>query len=203
MKYIALDIGNVICDVNLHKVINCYQNYFPDIANFIELSAPAIDTGLTTFRQEIDNIHQRNFWVPSIGYEKLWDTAITPKLFTDLQPELKEFNIALLSNIGTEHAAFIRKEFPKPYNQCIQHFSCEVGARKPSKLFFQSFLMQHPEFKNCTFVDDREENLKAAKEFGFNSVRFNLKDFDDEIKAKESLKNIIKNCRETHISVLD
>src|SRR5208282_4959941 len=91
--------------------------------------------------------------------------------------------VALLSNIGKEHSQYFRKLMAtavdsKGISRAIQFFSCEVGARKPSLLYYQTFLYMHPDFKeNCLYIDDLQENLDAAKKLGFKTVKFDLKDF--------------------------
>jgi FMN phosphatase YigB (HAD superfamily) len=102
--------------------------------------------------------------------------------------------IALLSNIGFEHAKLVHKLLS--YDECgfffnHKHFSCEVGARKPTKLFYQSFLMQHPEFQGCLYVDDLQENLDAADELGFRIRKFSLQDTD----VKQRIYNLGKIIR--------
>ena len=83
---------------------------------------------------------------------------------------------------------------PPVFNKCIQHFSCEVGARKPSKLFFQSFLMEEPHFHRSIFIDDIDENVEMAKKCGFRAVRFNINDFSDDALAAEKFRQIVMDC---------
>ena len=94
--------------------------------------------------------------------------------------------------MGLEHAAYIRNNHPEVFAGRILHLSCEVGARKPTKLYFQSFLMQHPEFADSVFVDDREENLEMAKQMGFEPHQFSLENLAQmsEDDRKEAIKDI-------------
>ena len=89
--------------------------------------------------------------------------------------------MALLSNIGTEHAALMEHSLNVGtfFSGAIKHFSCFVGARKPTALFYQSFLLEHPEFYSCLYIDDLQENLDVGKRFGFQTYRFSLDPKDD------------------------
>ena len=145
MKYLALDIGNVIVDCDL----NSFFTYMSQIVDnpksyeeafvICEEMQPRLDLGITTIDTELDRIclghggHRNKM-------KELWLGAIKPV------PQINEIllelisdgvKIALLSNVGIDHAAVMRKVLP--IDNCLQHFSCEVGARKPSKLYFQSF----------------------------------------------------------------
>ena len=75
-------------------------------------------------------------------------------------------------------------------SESVKHYSCEVGARKPSKLYYHSFLQMHPEFKGAIYVDDNKENLEASKEFGFITIRLDLLDMK-KIEIDNKL-NLIK-----------
>lgn len=48
---------------------------------------------------------------------------------------------------------------------------------------FYDFLLQHPEYSNCIYLDDREENVIAASKCGFNSIQFNLDDYKNDEQA--------------------
>ena len=74
--------------------------------------------------------------------------------------------------------------------------SYEVGARKPSKLYYQSFLLDHPEYKGCLYVDDLPQNLAVGRYYGFRSFEYNLEEnglryFDDLKKAINDYKEEI------------
>ena len=197
MKPIAFDIGNVLVKVNLwslgialveHGYLDAASNFFP----FWNYVSPMIDIGVTDVKNELVN----NFDVNTNDLNTImnaWAITVQPvKEITDLISELqKKYNIALLSNIGLDRVEYLRLQFPPVYNKCIQHFSCEVGARKPSKLFFQSFLIDYPEFRGCVFIDDKEENVAMAKAMGFNAIQFVLDDKDNKLAATELRKIVL------------
>ena len=60
------------------------------------------------------------------------------------------------------------------YDNSIKHFSCHVGVRKPDYLFYQNFLVKHPDFRNCLYIDDLHDNLAMSLEYGFQGHHFDL-----------------------------
>ena len=99
--------------------------------------------------------------------------------------------VAILSNMGHEHATHIRENYPRIFDGCHLHLSCEVGARKPTKLYYQSFMMQYPHFAGAPFFDDRPENVIAAKEFGLDGRHFELGEFNQN--SKKDRKDILSS----------
>jgi hypothetical protein len=80
----------------------------------------------------------------------------------------------------------------------IHHLSYEVGARKPSNIYFQSFLQDYPSWIGCVYVDDRKDNLLTGKKYGFRTIQFDLSTFSSSKEMKEStnqIKKIILNHR--------
>jgi FMN phosphatase YigB (HAD superfamily) len=45
--------------------------------------------------------------------------------------------------------------------------------------------MQYPEFRGCYFIDDRQENLDMAKQFGFRTIQLDLSKDNIEVKLKD------------------
>jgi FMN phosphatase YigB (HAD superfamily) len=184
MNYLALDIGNVLCNVKQEEFVHLVSekmNLSTDqvvrsMNRFWELH----DVGFTNIRDELIDTFGVKSEIILRDLLDAWDRVISPnyeainaisKLIDD-----KNLRVALLSNMGVEHMKSMEYCLLPIYNTAIKHFSCEVGARKPSKLFFQSFLMEHPEFKGCIYVDDIRANLDAATKMGFVPFYFNLRD---------------------------
>lgn len=190
MKYIALDIGNVICDFDMNLILNDVSETF----NITAAEADRIfksfhaqhDLGLTTMESQFRDRFGCQSEIVLKRLLKKWDNIIWANSFMlSMLEELldNDFQIALLSNIGVEHAAIMPKLLAPIWDTAITHFSCEVGARKPTKLYYQSFLLQHPEFKGCLYVDDLQENLAMGRQMGFKSQHFAL-------NSKDFLRNI-------------
>jgi FMN phosphatase YigB (HAD superfamily) len=198
--HIAFDIGRVLVHVNFDKFLKVYCDLFLDqlddpMAFLFDLHGQQ-DVGLTT----IARAAKERFGIPTNQTNALleaWNDSIEPepdmmKLIIDLHKE--GWNIALLSNMGLEHAEHLRKGLPDLFKLCDSHLSCDVGARKPSKLFFQSFLMDYPDYRGCIFVDDLEQNRKVANFYGFQSYDFNLE--RDGLERLDDLKKAIADYKE-------
>lgn len=200
-KKIAFDIGNVLVDVHLNKFIDLLKitgaiNLYSEGMRFLEEIQPYQDLGLIDIKKSL-----LKFNLNDPASRKLidcWNSETISfnqkmiDLIIDLQKQ--NYDIALLSNIGFNHAKEIRKN--EVLNKLKLHFSCEVGARKPTKLFYQSFLLQYPDFKGCLFVDDIEENLKMAQNFGFQIYKFDLSSDITKINLEKEIEKLfmfIKN----------
>jgi FMN phosphatase YigB (HAD superfamily) len=198
-KKIAFDIGNVLCYVN----INEFNKYIVDgdfnifirteaVNNFLLTIQPSNDLGLYSIQQSFEHTFPFLSKYQLEQIESAWLNNIKiSSAMTGLIQELLDHNweVALLSNIGVDHSKKIREEFPI-LNKCIQHFSCEVGARKPTKLFFQSFQLQHNWPKSTLFFDDRIENINAANDF-FTGIYFDIEKFKNDDTAADFVKENI------------
>jgi len=150
------------------------------------------EIGLCNMRQSFYSFNNKLSTNVLDDINNLWLETITPSLpMVNLIEELVDngYNVALLSNIGPDHAAYIIKQC-KVFEKCIKHFSCDVGARKPSKLFFQSFCLQHETCGNSIYFDDRKENISIGKRY-FESVVFNLNNYSSDEEAAKNIRSYI------------
>lgn len=194
---IAFDVGNVLVNVD-------FEGFFTEF-NRLGIRADAFeflcdlqhqqDIGVVTlpvaFRNRFGNIPESQMR----ALMHAWNESIKPnKEMLDFVDDLKrrDAKVAILSNMGEGHAKFIKKVHPRIFEGCTLHLSSEVGARKPTKLYFQSFLMQHPRFEGCIFLDDRLENVEMAKEFGIDARHWRLDVFSKlpSEKRKKELESV-------------
>jgi len=194
-KYICLDIGNVLCNVATAPFLETLSETFnvtiPEAHRFLKRFQQIHDLGYTTMEDELKD----KFGAKSPGIIKklveAWNASVTPCMpMIDRLNHLREkqgLQVALLSNIGVEHAAMMEDKLKHGgfFPGAVKHFSCFVGARKPSMVYYQSFLFQYPEFKGCLYVDDLQENLNASKQFGFKTFWLSLEEPDIEQKIQE------------------
>jgi FMN phosphatase YigB (HAD superfamily) len=202
MKYLAIDIGNVLCYVDFRKLFEAISKHanttLEEAKYFIQRIQKSHDLGLTDIAAELrDKLHIRSeVIIDIIKYE--WEGCITANPYflgkLDEWQEKYDLKIALLSNIGPEHAEMMKKTLGSYnfYREAIKHFSCQVGARKPNDLFYISFLMSNPEFKNCVYIDDLSENLEASQKFGFKTFQFTLDDAKNYFGKMGELENIVE-----------
>lgn len=196
-KHVALDVGNVLVHINFPlfiRALSKQQDITLEEAEYFMRRANALhDMGMTKMADELrDHFKIKS---PLIMQELLtiWDNVITPNtdmidFFNDLRVQNK-LEIALVSNVGLEHAVQMEKLLERGgfFHGVTKHLSCLVGARKPTKLYYQSFLSQYPDFTGCAYLDDMHENLEASKQFGFRPYYFNLADGP---VSKEKLQDI-------------
>jgi len=185
---IGFDIGNVLVQVDFEEFYSVFKSLGvrKDPFTFLCDIQGRQDIGVLTMQVAIREILGVRSQSQVDRLMKAWDNSIKPnKEMLDFVDDLKEggAKVALLSNMGPSHADHIRKIEPRLFEGCILHLSGEVGARKPTKLYYQSFLMQNKQFEQCLFVDDRQENLDMAESFGMDGIHFAL---DQHIrKSKE------------------
>ncbi len=107
----------------------------------------------------------------------------------------KDYACFLLSNTNALHLEKIKensgrfsyKQFMKSFNAC--YLSHEMGSRKPENAFFEKVLTEQDlKAEECLFIDDREENIEAAKALGFKTWHFDPKK-DNILLLNKKLKS--------------
>lgn len=181
--HVAFDIGNVLCHFDIMKFVvklaELAQISEHDAWFFLDHLQKMQDIGVTTVAHGLEYRYR----LSRDDLDTLidtWNKTLTPnEMMLNFLDNLKSdgVKIALLSNMGPEHISYLRGVCPAMFGkETIQHISCEVGARKPQKLFFQSFCLDNDDFGGSVYVDDLEENLKVGKKYGFKVYNFNLEE---------------------------
>lgn len=213
---IAFDIGNVLVHVNLDSFCSFLVNkgIFDSVESaekYTHSIQKAQDVGLCDISSDVRFLDQRYdkriVRDVTITQEELileWNKTVVPSKPMIRLVELLDstfHKIALLSNIGHDHASYLRSQC-EVFGECIQHFSCEVGARKPSKLFYQSFItdlkylgMSKQNRKGIIFFDDNEQNVNSAESYFDEAHLFHLKSFVNDEAAAEAIMKIINDKR--------
>lgn len=202
-----LDIGNVLVNLNLPSFINKLNQIMPenhDPMLFLELTQGVHEIGMITmsqaFRDKYELSHSSIISVNELL--ELWNSVVIRNQFMiNIMKDLKFQGVrfGLVSNIGYEHHQYLLKICPEIFELSeIHHMSYQVGARKPSNIYYQSFLQDYPSWIGCVYVDDRIDNLLTGKKYGFRTVHFDLSKFASMKEMKEStdqMKKIILNHR--------
>ena len=193
---IAFDVGNVLVEVDFDEFFMEFKRLGvrEDPFTFLCDIQARQDIGIKTLKVSL----KARFGLSEGQVSRLieaWNNSIKPDdEMLDFVEELEAegTKIAIMSNMGSEHVSHIRNAFPSIFEGRRLHLSSEVGARKPTKIYYQSFLMQHPHFVGSIFLDDREENVEMAKEFGFDARKFELSEFKklSSSERKEKLNTI-------------
>lgn len=194
--YLAIDIGNVICNMRfdeflfeLGSMLGITLRQATDLLYKIQKSQ---DIGILTVREELGFVHGLNH--TDIEYLiQAWNETLVPDpdvvgALLDLHSQGTQ--IALLSNMGAEHSQLLPTLLPELFPRSIPFLSCDVGARKPSYLYYRTFLGMYPQFSGCCYVDDRPENIAAGQLFGFRGCCFDIELTTDRTEKQEFLTGI-------------
>lgn len=211
MNYLALDIGNVLCHIDQvpfsREISESLNITISEADRFVSRFWELHDIGFTNINDElIDRLGVKS----PIKRDKiiaLWNAVISPnETVIDFINQLKsDYNvkIAFVSNMGIEHVKIMNTILGKGglYSDAIKYFSCDVGARKPSYLYYQSFLSMYPEFKGCMYVDDRQKNVEAASLFDFKSYKFSLEDYFPFQAGVKTLEEELQTLKLTFLEI--
>ena len=205
-RYLCLDVGNVLGRLDmkpfidkLYSIAGCNEASAYEFLGHIQ---KVQDLGLYTIENELKykfNIHGDTLKILLDS----WNTILTPheKALAFYEEMIKEcgLRVAIVSNVGIEHSKNFGVLFNK-YNffkNAIKHYSCDVGARKPTPIYYHMLTEMHPQFKGAVYVDDLEENLETGEQMGLKSFHLNLSEIPDDSLALhyalDSLKNTIVN----------
>lgn len=201
MKNLALDIGNVLCHVDFERILSTLSKSLnisrAEALYFLNRTQKLHDLGLTNLSDELHDHFKIRSEVIINDILTEWNRAIQWDI--DILSQLAKlknklgFEVALVSNIGIEHAAHLRSTAPTTLiTEAIPFFSCEVGARKPNYLYYQAFLNMYPQFKEAIYIDDLDANLEIGKKFGLQSTKFVLSDY-----KKHNLDNLLVGAKIT------
>jgi putative hydrolase of the HAD superfamily len=103
----------------------------------------------------------------------MWSGINTPMLEWARSVGRAGFKTGILSNIGFELATALENNFPWVAEFKYTIWSCRVGSAKPEPEIFRSVqekLQVAPQ--ETLFIDDREENIHAARKAGFVGIVF-------------------------------
>jgi FMN phosphatase YigB (HAD superfamily) len=196
-KRVAFDIGNVLCHVDLDMFFNSLVNEkvveSKELANDLVKSIQhSQDLGIYNIKQCLQN-YELDINVVNRLYD-VWLSIVSPSdAMLYLLDELINkygYEVSLLSNIGFDHSEIIRQKCPI-FEKCNQHFSYEVGARKPTKLYFQSFILQYQWGKDVLFFDDCLDNVKAANGY-LTGIQFDIENYESDKCAEVVIRNYLK-----------
>jgi 2-haloacid dehalogenase len=119
------------------------------------------------FNHEISIKKFRALWLQMLG-EEIIDTG---KIINEL--ERKKYNLALLSNVDPWHFEYCEHKFPVLNKFTKKFLSYEMEMKKPDLAIYKQVAKEldvTPE--ECLFIDDMPENVDAAKQVGFDAIRF-------------------------------
>jgi len=197
-KVIVFDFGGVI--VHSDKEKTAFYEFIQDTFHFDQTTLREIRTHFELLSREV-KISDIAFWLelaekhrvalPS-DWKARYDAAVIEsfnesKEMRDIIQFYKEkgIQIALLSNVPAKHAAFLRAHgFYDDFSPVL--LSCDIGVSKPDPRSFQILLSEinrSPE--DCIFIDDKKDNIDAAKALGIDAIQFfSAEQVGEELKAR-------------------
>ena len=182
IKNIIFDIGNVILNFNLVKVLSAFtQNedeqkfIFENIINSPEwLGYALIDTGYITREDAIEIVKDRTNHANDKLVSDFWNTyndyALVDKNVIDLIKKLKDNNytIYLLSNINPYTYDFVKTSglFDIVDGYVLSYLEHQI---KPYESIYKTLINRYNLNTNeCLFIDDKEVNVKTANRLGIH-----------------------------------
>lgn len=195
-KNLIFDIGDVIVDIDYLVTIGEFQKLLPsdkgiDFSEIVSYNKQnkifdQFETGKLSaaqFRNEL-----RGFLKPEVTDEEInraWNSILINypaqkfELLNELQSRYSTFALSNINEIHVEALNLAAKEklgvdeFGRFFHRA--YYSNEVGFRKPEKEIYELILSKENLIPNETFfVDDKAENIEAAKELGIHA--YQLKD---------------------------
>ena len=179
---VVFDWGNVIATDDRSVIVNFMCKTFHlspqefETANLEKRKAVEAGKSDEAFWQEfakLKGIQLSSDW-PAAYYSAIKaSVGADPKMYA-LVDELKskQIRVGLLSNINSKYAKLIRDfGFYAPFDPCL--LSAEIGFEKPDHKAYEALLKAiNLPAKEIVFIDDKVENVDAAKKIGIDAIVF-------------------------------
>ena len=145
-------------------------------------------------------INESEFWDLVLGSDNIIDDKIISKTFlkkSSINYDFLNFakslktngqSIGILSNLTPETSTCIQKNLLEDFD--YHFYSNSIKLSKPNPEIYQ-YVCEQINSQKILFIDDKQENLDAAKVFGMETLLFTSKDFTNGI-IKEKINNFIK-----------
>lgn len=178
------DIGNTLISLD-------YETALEDICRYAEINRDKLvqimewsggyhdlERGAVNFEQFHDFMHSRAAYRG--GIERLKDAwcrilAAPVEGIEDLLERVREqYRVAFLSNCNEVHAELIRRRYGVLFREDdVVLFSHHHGMMKPDIAMYRlACTTLGVEPGEVVFIDDLDQNVRAAKQFGMNAYQF-------------------------------
>lgn len=190
---IIFDLGEVIVDLDVKAVIDAFSlitkgldlnKIFHEYSFFNDYETGKIDN--EDFVKNINEVAGANFTIEEIYH--IWNLMIKdiPLSRLELISSLKKhFRVLVLSNTNTMHEDYFEKLMQSRIGLTMKdlvdkaYYSHHMGMRKPDPDIYQYVLKQEGLSPETTmFLDDKSENIEAARKLGIIAHRV---EFPDQI----------------------
>ena len=145
-------------------------------------------------------INESEFWDLVLGSDNIIDDKIISKTFlkkSSINYDFLNFakslktngqSIGILSNLTPETSTCIEKNLLEDFD--YHFYSNSIKLSKPNPEIYR-YVCEQIDSQKVLFIDDKQENLDAAKVFGMETLLFTSKEFTNGI-IKEKINNFIK-----------
>lgn len=182
-KAVVFDFGGVMTGKqNREAVVDFLQNSFgftdEEFERVNQEKRLALKEGKTDGEfwlgyAEKNGIELPSDWVDSLYTVMRESIGVNPHMY-QLVDELKDHQISvgLLSNIDERLSKLMRDfDLYSPFSPCL--LSCEIGVNKPDAQAYEHLLRELDlPAHTVVFVDDKLENVEAAKGMGIDAILF-------------------------------
>ena len=191
---LLFDLGKVLVDFNfetgvqaLHACCSISRNRFEEVLwdeNWIRRYERG-EISTAEFHEYL--CATASLHMPLAEFRRTWSSVFLPDLIVseELIATLKQkYPLILVSNTNEAHFEFIRSKF-RVLDYFDRHIlSYEVGSLKPDrKIFEKAVAAANLPAEALFFIDDREENIVAARQLGMNAHQF-----ESETRLVEALQ---------------
>ena len=145
-------------------------------------------------------INESEFWDLVLGSDNIIDNKIISKTFlkkSSINYDFLNFakslktngqSIGILSNLTPETSTCIEKNLLEDFD--YHFYSNSIKLSKPNPEIYR-YVCEQIDSQKVLFIDDKQENLDAAKVFGMETLLFTSKEFTNG-RIKEKINNFIK-----------
>lgn len=197
IKAVVFDYGKVLCraplDEHIERIASVFGYDHKGYWEAFEVHRPGLDAGLITATEYYHRIARdtgMELSPETVSQLCDWDH----EMWTFLEHQMIEWTVelrkagyktAVLSNASVEFATHVRGQFEwlKNFDVCI--FSGELRMAKPDTAIFEHCLQQLEVAPHeALFIDDRPDNIQAARETGIRAIQFeSVGQLAEELKA--------------------
>ena len=194
-KVILFDIGGVL--------INWKDEWlFTEISKKLQMPFEKIESKFNANLCSLfeSKINEKEFWNLVLGSDNKIDHKIISKTFLKMSSINYDFlnfakslkidgnHIGILSNLTPETSTCIPNTLLDNFDYLF--YSNSLKMSKPHAEIYQHVCDKIPS-KDILFIDDKQENLDAAKLFNMDTILFTISDFSTKIIHKKIL-NFLK-----------
>ena len=195
MKAIILDMYGVIVKQTGGDFVPYVQQSFPDLKPE-EIYIP-------WFKADVGELTSLEVWeklgfkgdIERIEKEYLDTMEINDGFLDFISSVNKNYKMAIISNDSSRWSKFIREKFDVNKHFDVISISGDLKIQKPDERIFELTIEQLGcRAEDCLYVDDREENLEAARKVGMNVVLFNSRNVEydsDTVNSFFELTNLL------------